>query len=185
MPRQALDSCNRQARLGQVAAKGVTELVAGDPQSGLTAVFGQAVLNAGDGQALAKLIEKDGLVLTHWTNLQPSLERSQRLSGEVHHPLFTSFAVKPQTRQAARSGFQVQILQRKVADFTHPHPTAQHKQKHGAVARSRDHSEKPFQYDILHVAGQGQSLADVMAAWQDGVSRRLIRFDGEEVEEGV
>jgi len=77
MPHQPLDGRHRKARLGQVAAEGVAKLVAGDPQPGFPAVFCQTILNAGHGQALAKLVDKDSLVFSQWTNFQPGLKRAR------------------------------------------------------------------------------------------------------------
>ena len=86
MSHKTLDGRHRQARLGQVAAKGMAKLVAGDPQPGFPAVFRQAILDPGHGQALAKLVEKDGLVISRWTDFQPGFERGQTVEQRGRPP---------------------------------------------------------------------------------------------------
>ncbi len=71
MPEQALDGGDRDARLSQVAAKGVAQLVAGNPQPGLLALTRQTFLDAGHAQPAAKAVEKYRLVLALRAHCQP------------------------------------------------------------------------------------------------------------------
>ena len=79
MTQQSLDGGHRYPGFGHVPSKGVAQLVAGDPQSGLTAGFGQAVLDPCDRQALPKAVEEDRLRLNSGSLIQPGLQGCQGL----------------------------------------------------------------------------------------------------------
>ena len=143
MTQQSLDGGHRYAGFGQMASKGVAQLVAGDPQTGLPAVFGQAVLDPGDRQTFPEPVEEHRLGLRQWA------AHPARSAAPLGVGMRGRRPVEPRPCRAATGGaengwVQVEVIQRQIADFPYPQTAAQHQQEHGPVTDGVHDGEQAF-----------------------------------------
>ena len=104
---------------------------------------------------LPKRLRKTAFSLDNGRISSQVLQGCQRLEETIDHALPAALAMQPQPGQAARGGFEVQIVQRQIAHLAHPQPAAQHEQKHRPVARAVDDCEELFQGGSWISRGRG------------------------------
>ena len=138
MPQQLAQAGDGHARFGDLASKGVPQLMRGDRDAGLGAIAMQQPLDAVGRERLAAVIEKDLWLSTGWPHRQPARQHGIRVGAEQYQTFLLPFATDAQPGWLVGRGRRSHVSELEGGDFAHPQAGPPHQRKPRLIARGRD-----------------------------------------------